>query len=420
MRRARQTGRRRLSYCRLNILFLSQRTPLPADRGDRIRSSQWLRHFAVQHEVFLGCLADEAVPDAIEAELSSLCREKCIISSPLWSRPGKAAWSLMKGRSATEGVFQDHRLERVIAAWANTTSFDLVFVFCSSMLPYANIDGLGNVPCIVDLVDVDSCKWEAYADTMWGPWKSLYRCEAARVRDLEQRCARRAAAMILTTNDEAADLKGHCPESPIVVVPNGVDVVEFSSPSLPPTSSEFPVCIFVGVMDYRPNIDAVVWFAREVWPAIIARFPAARFRIVGRNPSPQVMRLGKQQGIEVTGSVPSVHPYLENATLVVAPLRIARGVQNKFLEAMAAGRAVVASTYAATGLEIKDGCHFDQADTSEEWIESVLLVLTDTAYRESIAAAGRRYVLERHRWAGSRLKLDDIVRSVTSEAICAP
>ena len=157
-------------------------------------------------------------------------------------------------------------------------------------------------------------------------------------------------------------------------------------------------CVFVGALDYRANIDGVTWFCREVWPQLCGRFPDARVILVGRRPVSSVRQLARYPSVEVVGDVSDVRPYLQDAGVVVVPLRIARGIQNKVLEALAAGKAVIASPQALEGLDVVVGEHVYQASTAEEWVGGLSSLFQDRAERCRLGAAGRTFVLEHHQW----------------------
>jgi sugar transferase (PEP-CTERM/EpsH1 system associated) len=252
---------------------------------------------------------------------------------------------------------------------------------------------LRGVPSVVDLVDVDSQKWLDYAERDRGPRAWLYRTEGRRLRRLEQGLPDWARAVTLVSEAEAEVYRRIRPGSAALAVTNGVDLETFR----PDLSAPEHGCVFVGALDYRPNVDGACWFCRAVWPEVRRRVPA-RLALVGRRPAPAVRRLGREPGVEVIGPVADVRPYLARAAVVVAPLRIARGVQNKVLEALAMGKAVVASPQALEGLRAEPGVHVLAASTPQEWAEAVARLLGDEPLRRQLGAAGRRYVEGHHRW----------------------
>jgi sugar transferase (PEP-CTERM/EpsH1 system associated) len=262
------------------------------------------------------------------------------------------------------------------------------------MVPYLRRAELRDVPAVIDLVDVDSQKWFDYAAGRRGPKAWLYRTEGRRLRQLEQGLPTWARAVTLVSTGEAALYRRFCAPGPVHAVTNGVDLDYFHL--LPPSSE--PACVFVGALDYHPNVDGVCWFGAQVWPELRRRQPDARLYLVGRRPAPAVQRLAELPGVEVVGPVPDVRPYLQRAAVAIVPLRIARGVQNKVLEALATGRAAVVSPEALAGLQAEPGVHLLSAATPREWVEATLRLLGDAELRRQLGRAGRQYVEENHCW----------------------
>jgi sugar transferase (PEP-CTERM/EpsH1 system associated) len=327
--------------------------------------------------------------------------------------------SIARGRSASEGLFASRRLAKVVADWARQTRFDAVVAFCSSVVPYLRIPELAGVPALVDLVDVDSQKWLDYASGAGLVRGSLFNLEGRRVRQLEREAARRAGAITLVSEPEAELCRGHCQPTPVMGVPNGVDLDYFGSVEGGATAAASRECVFVGALDYRANIDGLTWFCREVWPTLRQRDPLATLTLVGRNPLPIVKKQAEMPGVSVVGDVPDVRPFLARAAVVVAPLRVARGIQNKVLEAMAARRAVVASSGALEGIELETGRDALRADAPAEWIAAIASLLDDAPRRNRLAEAGRRFVEERHAWDACLGPFEDLLNDITSHGPAA-
>jgi sugar transferase (PEP-CTERM/EpsH1 system associated) len=394
---------------RPNLLFLAHRVPHPPDKGDRIRTYNLLRFLAPRAAVHLACLADEPVAPETTAMLHRLCTRVAVIPVDEKARWTRALWSLARGRTASEGAFNVAELWRTLAAWTRGTRFDAAFVSASSLVPYARSEALHAVPAVVDLVDVDSQKWFDYAAASRPPRSWLYRLEGRRLRRLERDLPAWARAVTLVSPAEAELYRSFAVPGPIEAIGNGVDV-EFFRPDAPvanaPGSPNPPVanapgspsCVFVGAFDYRPNVDGACWFCREVWPGVRARRPEARLYLVGRRPVAAVRRLARVPGVEVVGQVPDVRPYLARALVAVVPLRIARGLQNKVLEALASGKPTIASPQALAGIAAEPSRHLLAADAPEQWREAILKLFDDAPLRRSLAAAGRQYVEEHHSW----------------------
>lgn len=378
---------------RRTVLFLAHRVPYPPDKGDRIRSYHLLRYLARQAEVYLACLADEPVSaDSLDA-LRRLCRK--VVAVPLGlSRWLRALATLARGRTITEGAFRSSALTALLRDWSREVRFDAALASSSALVPYLRLPELQPIPAVVDLVDVDSQKWLDYAAVSRG-WRSwLYRTEGRRLRTLEGQLPSWARAVTLVSEPEADLYRQFGAPGQVNAILNGVDLDYFQ----PRAESIEPACVFVGALDYRPNVDAACWFCDEVWPAIHRRQNAARMWLVGRRPTAAVQRLSSVPGVEVVGQVPDVRPWLARAAVVVAPLRLARGLQNKVLEALAMGKAVVASPPALAALRVQPDEHLLSASSREEWTQAVLGLLEDEARCRQLGSAGREYVEEHHHW----------------------
>ena len=384
----------------MRVLYLTHRVPYPPDKGDRIRNYHVLRQLARRGRVWLACLADEPTTPAIEAELGQLCERVAIVpvSRGRWLRAGL---SLLSGRSISEGAFAERGLRTAIRDWSKETKFGAAVVSASSLAPYLKVPELADVPKIVDLVDVDSQKWHDYADASHGPKRWLYRLEASRVRKLERELPKWTRAVAMVSRAEAEVFDSFAGAGTATVAANGVDLEYFhlaaGLPAVDKTAGK-PVAIFVGAMDYRPNVDAVAWFAREMWPTIRAKWPEAEFRIVGRKPSPEVQRLAELPGVKVLGGVPDVRPFVTDASVVVAPMRLGRGIQNKVLEAMAMGKAVIVAPPALAALKAEPGVHLLAATTPQEWVEAVCGLFANPDRCRELGAAAREFVDAHHHW----------------------
>lgn len=429
------------------VLFLAHRTPFPPDKGDRIRTYHLLRQMAGRGRVWLGCLADEPVPPESLAALKSLGERVACVPVGRRTRWARAAWSLATGASLSEGLFASRELARVVRRWAAEADFGCAVVSSSALVPYLRDPALAGVPKVVDLIDVDSQKWLDFAAASRPPKQWLYRLEAARVRKVEKSLAGWARAASVVSRAEADVYDALTKVGAATVATNGVDL-EFFSPNACELSCERPglaqpcfgkektedrrakprglqdgsqdnALAFVGALDYFPNEDAAAWFAREVWPAVRAKFPDAEFRIVGRNPTAAVRALAAIPGVKIVGQVPDVRPFVASAALVVVPLRLARGVQNKVLEAMAMGKAVVAAPASLAAIQAVNGVHLLSAATPREWAEAVCGLLADAERRRELGAAARRYVEEHHHWERCLQPLLDAIFPASSKPAAA-
>lgn len=377
------------------LLFLTHRVPYPPNRGDRIRTFHFLKHLARHANVRLGCLADEPVADETSRVLAELCERVAIVPVEPRLRWVRAARSFVFGQSISTGVFESPQLERIVNSWARDVSFDASLVSSSALTGYQRLDSLQGIPAFVDLIDVDSQKWLDYANKSLLPKSWIFHQEGKRLRQLETSLAECSQGLTVVSEAEADIYRSFCPKGPIQAISNGVDI-DYFAPSQPYAGDAG--CVFLGALDYKPNIDGAVWFCNEVWPEIHERHPDQSIRLVGRAPVREVRDLSDIAGVDVVGSVADVRSWLREAAVAVVPLHIARGVQNKVLECMAMGKAVIASPASLTGLQIESGIHVLKATSVKSWIECVSSLLADRERREEIGTAGLAYVTSNHRW----------------------
>lgn len=381
-------------------LFLPHRVPFPPDKGDKIRSFHLLKALAKRGPVYLGTFGETAAELATGPALSEWCKGTCLrpLRKPL--ALARAALGALLGRSLSQGYYHDPALRRWVRALVAAGKVDRIVVFSSSMVPYTF--GLpAHVRVVTDLCDVDSDKWAQYAAGRRGlkglPARLVYAREARTLAALETRTVQACAAAIVISEAEAdllAKVAG-CPRERVDVVRNGVDLA-YWNPGAPavlsqpsPFRADEKALVFTGAMDYWANADAVAWFAKEVLPRVRAVEPAARFWIVGSNPAAAVQQLAGPH-VTVTGRVDDVRPYLAHATVAVAPLRVARGVQNKVLEAMGMARPLVATPAALQGLGAVEAAGLGVGDTAAEVAAAVLEALRQggaaPALREFVAS----------------------------------
>lgn len=384
------------------LLFVAHRLPYPPDKGERVRA---FHEIQALREAFHVTVAAPVSPGAAVPAASSLAENVVTVPDGSPRATLRAAWTLLTGSSASRGRFDSIRLRRHLRRAQRGGAFDLVVAYCSSMVPAAL-----SVPAaahVADLVDADSAKWTAYADNAAWPRRWIYARESRAIRRLEQQAARDCDAVVCVSDAEL-DALGLTGRADALAVGNGVDAAYFHAAA--PEESEPGRIVFTGTMSYRPNADAVCWFAREVLPGVRDAVPEASFAIVGREPAPAVRQLAGAPGVEVTGAVPDVRPYLSRAAAVVCPLRLARGVQNKVLEAMAMARPVVASPAALEGLEAEPGRHVLRADSAAAFRDAVVGLLTDSRLRETIGTAARGHVERHYTWDARLAPLVELCR----------
>ncbi|MDZ3832529.1 MAG: TIGR03087 family PEP-CTERM/XrtA system glycosyltransferase [Sphingopyxis sp.] len=383
------------------ILFLVHRAPWPPDRGDRIRSWHMFEALAKLAPVHVAALADNSADAALAREkMAPLCRSLTVEVRGV-SRPLALAHAVLRGEPVSNRLFRSRALGRHVEALLARGTITHIVAFSGQMAQYVPA-GFGG-PVIMDFVDVDSAKFASYAEQdKRQPLHWVHAREARVLGAFEAKVARDADVSLFVSEAEAALFRARSGLSTdrVRAVENGIDTARFdpAQPMEMVGQGEGPLAVFTGQMDYRPNIDAVRWFVADVLPLIRRQHPAARFAIVGRAPTDEVRTLGAIPGVIVTGEVPDVRPWLTAADVVVAPLLLARGVQNKLLEAMAMARPVVASAAAATGIDAQDGTHLLVADTAEAMAEAAGRLFGDRATAEKMGHAARARMIARYGW----------------------
>lgn len=395
------------------LLYLVHRLPYPPNKGDKVRSYHLLRHLLQQgHQVFLGSFIDDPDDEAHLPALRSLCADVCAVTLQPRSAKLRSLAGLAHGEPLTLHYYDSPRLHDWVRTTVATHQIDATVVFSSSMAQYA--ESAPGLPTLVDLVDVDSAKWTEYADAHAWPMSWLYRREGERLLAYERAVVARSHRAFLVTDKEVELFRRRAPEcgDKLQTLCNGVDAEQFAPAADRPSpfaADEVPL-VFTGAMDYWPNIDAVDWFARGVLPVLRRRWPALRFHIVGRSPTPAVRALAGE-AVSVSGTVPDVRPYLQHAAAVVAPLRLARGVQNKVLEAMAMGRPVVCASACIEALGTVSGRHVLAADDTDAYGAQLGRLFADPASASAIGQAGRRHVLDHFSWSARLAGLDGVLAS---------
>ncbi len=411
-----------------DLLFLSHRIPYPPDKGDKIRAWHMFKHLARRFRMHLGCFVDDPDDAAYLAELRPLCADLACIQIDRRTQRLKALLRARPGQPLTLGYFQDARLQRWVDATLARHAIRHIFVYSSAVARYVmRATAQGEAPTadtvrVLDMVDVDSAKWGAYAATAAWPARVVYAREGRTLLAFERRAARAFNHSIFVNEAEWRHFVELAPEARAYTgwVDNGVDLAHFS-PALdfadpfPATVSSAgpasgsraaPRLVFTGRMDYRPNIDAVTWFAQAVMPKLRERVPAAQFAIVGAAPVAEVSRLAELPGVLVTGRVADTRPWLAYATIVVAPLLIGRGTQNKVLEGMAMARPVIATPEAFEGVQAMPERDILLATGVEQTIERIIDVLSGR--HPDLGTAARRAVELRHDWSVTLARLDDL------------
>jgi sugar transferase (PEP-CTERM/EpsH1 system associated) len=394
----------------MKILFLCHRFPYPPERGGKIRPFNMIRWLGARHEVTVASVARSAEELGCGKDLQKYCHRVIPgLISPYraWLQ---AVLCLFTSRPSSLGYFYVPKLKEAVKNLVSEEEFDLIMVHCSSVAQYVP-DSLG-CRCIMDFGDMDSEKWFQYARRRTFPFSIVYTVEGIKLRRYEKALACRYGECVVISPGERKILDAYGLDVPVSVVPNGVDLDQFTD-----RENEYdPLSIvFVGRMDYFPNIDAVEYFCRHILPLIRRDLPEASFTIVGSDPVRSVRNLARLPGVSVTGYVPDVKPFLRRAAVSVAPLRIACGIQNKVLEAMAMQVPVVATTSAFEGIDAVAQEHLLVSDTPEEFSAQVLALMKDPQLCRRLSLAGRKRIEDCHTWPACLQRLDRIVTGSATE-----
>jgi sugar transferase (PEP-CTERM/EpsH1 system associated) len=381
-----------------DLLLLVHRIPYPPNKGDKIRSYNLLKHLATKYRVHLATFVDDADDWQHVPAVEAMCASSVFVKLDPFKGKLRSAKGLATGKSLSLEYYRDAEMKRWIARTMRQKGIARVMTFCSVMAQYA--EDYPAARRIIDFCDVDSDKWRQYAEKKKWPMSWVYRHEARSLLDYERKIADTFDASLFVSEPEADLFRTLAPENRAKIghFSNGVDTEYFS----PLRSYDNPYAegeqalVFTGAMDYWPNVDAVKWFAQNVLPRVRAAVPNARFYIVGSRPVPEVLALAGE-AIVVTGTVPDVRPYVAHCVAAVAPLRIARGIQNKVLEAMAMGRPVVSSKQAFEGIDATPGRELIVADAPEEYADSVIALLRNPD--PTMGQAARASVERRYSWS---------------------
>ncbi len=414
----RQTGQRTsvADESRRRLIFISHRIPYPLNKGEKIRGYNLITHLARSYDVYLGCLIDDATDWEHVAHLRTICTEVAAFGIDKRRQKLKALAHIRPGRPLMTDYYFHPGLRDWVDATMARVNMDIIYIYSAAMAPYAlHLDRPGK---ILDMQDIDFEKWALYARQSRWPMRAVWAREARTLLAYERHAAMACDTTFFVTEAETRRFAELAPETAdrLTWIEMGVDLERFSpSLSFPrPFVDDGPHLVFTGNMDYWPNADAVIWFADQVLPLIRRRRADAQFHIVGNNPGPDVLRLRRLPGVNVTGRVPDVRPYVAHADVSVSPLRMARGVQNKVLEAMAMGRPVVASPQAFEGVRAVAGRDLLVADGAEETARTVLDVVDGR--HPMLGASGRQAVERGYAWSGILQKLDTYLkRSAASD-----
>ncbi|MBT9096935.1 TIGR03087 family PEP-CTERM/XrtA system glycosyltransferase [Methylovulum psychrotolerans] len=393
-----------------NLLFLAHRIPYPPNKGDKIRSYHFLSHLVAEFTVYLGTFIDDPHDWQYTPMVDALCAETCYQGLQPLPAKIKSLQGLVTGEALSLPYYRNAAMQAWVDAVIKAHAIKKVLIFSSVMAMYIRPEH--GVEMVVDLVDVDSDKWRQYAEKKHGLARWIYRREARYLLAYEQRIAAVAKACLLVSEQEAALFKALAPEvaEKVGFVNNGVDTGYFAPQhgGVSPYQADAQVLVFTGAMDYWANVDAVVWFAEQVFPRLQARYPQVVFYIVGSKPGKAVLELANNPAIIVTGRVDDVRPYVAYARLAVAPLRIARGIQNKVLEAMAMAKVVVASHAAMEGIPYPSDAEVAVSEDAEQMLAQLSAYLQVPVTPPALV--NREFVVAHFSWQQNVHKLAALIQ----------
>lgn len=399
------------------ILFLAHRVPFPPNRGDKIRSAHLLKKLASLATVHVGCFAENDEDRAGAAQVDELAASHCVVdrSKPLVFAGIEA---MLAGKPVSLTAFNSPKLHNWVRETIRRHPIETIVIFSGQMGQYVPEDFVGRV--VIDLCDVDSAKFETYAANGQRVWINAR--EGRLLAREEERLARRADATLLISFNEAELFRSRLKKPSAVnvkVVGNGIDARFFDPRAVVPyeklAERPGPHFVLTGQMDYPPNEAAGMWTAEHFLPAIRDRYPEAQFHVVGRKPTEALLARAGEPGLTIWGEVPDVRPFLAAAHCVLAPLQIARGVQNKVLEAMAMARPVMLTPQAATGIDARDGEHWMLCDADPAAMCDRIGQLFQEGRSSELGDAARRFALGNHDWDAMLAPLDVLVRGDVRE-----
>ncbi len=393
------------------LLFLAHRIPYPPNKGDKIRSYHLLNELRKEYKIHLATFIDDKDDLQYKDHVASMCESMCAVEIDPFACKVRSLKGLLTSQALSIPYYENKQIssyvEDVISKGVNK-----VLVFSSAMAQFV-ISNRFDLKMVVDFVDIDSDKWRQYSESKRWPASWIYRREYKKLFDWEHRVADRADHSLFVSEKESEMFRQLLPlvAEKVHSIDNGVDY-EFFTASTElenPYADDTPRVVFTGAMDYWANVDAVKWFAEEVLPLVQNKTPGTEFYIVGSKPTAKVTALANISGVTVTGRVEDVRPYIQNADLSVAPLRIARGVQNKVLEAMSLGNAVVATSQAMEGIKGAEDFAELTLDEPQVFADMVVQLLQDKDAANAWGAKGREMVLKNYNWQANVAKVVELL-----------
>ena len=398
----------------MKVLFLAHRIPFPPNKGDKIRAFNILRHLTKHHEVYLACLMDDENDLRFLPQIERLVRRVAFDRIRPRTKKLFALGGMLRSRPITVGYFYSTRLQTQIDDIIEAVNVEAFVCSSSPMAEYLFRSRHADAKIhagirVMDLIDVDSCKWRQYAEQspVWTSW--IYRYEAEHLAEYEKHIARTFDHVLVVSEQEKGVFPGGGNAPNLEAMSNGVDLEYFKPDPSGTHTPARPTLVFTGAMDYRPNIEGIRWFVESVFPRIQIAAPDVELLIVGNKPTPEVMRLGRLRGVVVTGFVEDVRKYLASASVCVVPLLIARGIQNKVLEAMAMGKAVVCTPQAHEGIRATSPKELVVAGNPDDFAAATIDLLSDQGKARQLGVAARQRVEREYSWEDKLRLLDRIL-----------
>ena len=389
----------------MDILFLSHRFPYPPTRGDKIRSFNMVKYLhETGHKVTVASLArSQEEADACHG-IRDYCDEYilCEVRNPF--QAARMGLRLLTSEPSSMGFFYSSKLQKQVNRLLAEKNFDLIVVFSSTAAQY--VSHVSHIPKFLDFCDMDSQKWLAFAKFKKWPISIGYHLEGTKMERAERKLCLQFDLCSCATDFEVDTLEGYGTGVASAFFPNGVDFDFFT-----PGEADYQrhSISFVGRMDYYPNEECVLSFCQDIFPRILEKYPAATFTVIGACPPPNIMALNSLPGVTVTGTVDDIRTYVRKSAVMVTPLEIARGTQNKILEGMAMGVPVISSRTAARGVDAVVGEHILAATTADEYVAHITRIFDDEGERDRLAKAGRERVTTHHNWPRAMKLFNDAI-----------
>jgi sugar transferase (PEP-CTERM/EpsH1 system associated) len=408
----------------LKTLFIAQRVPFPPNKGEKIRTYHQIKYLYEQgHEISICCPIDSN-EDLTSIEAFKSLYDIAFVTHSLFYKPFRLLSGLFNRKALSVANFYNARLQALLEESLASNHYDAIVCTSSSMAEYVfrspqlkklNAQDSAKPLLVMDFMDLDSDKWAQYATGARWPMRGLYQRESRLLANYEQRIQQAFDACFFISQAEV-DLfdTQFGTRDKVHVLGNGIDGNYFR-PSATAIDNKAPVFLFTGVMDYKPNVDAIEWFVGQVWQRIIDLYPGARFIVAGMNPGPNIVTLGQISGIEITGFVDDILPYYHESDYFIAPLRIARGVQNKILQAFACGLPVIATDMGAEGIKYSDGQDILLANSPGEFVTQIQLLESDTELKHQLIDNAIELVRKEYSWEGNLKVLDEILSDLTQQ-----